>query len=382
MPIAAVVLGMLLPAAGAATAAAGTDPSRPSASVVAPPQPVPATDKRTHLVYEILLRNPSAQPIRLDRVQVRDAQRRRVVADHDRRAIERLLQSSQGQFTSTLGPGESGLLLLDVRLPAGDPVPTRLTHRFRWSLDPTGDAPERLTITDAATGVDKRRPARLSPPLRGSDLAVLGCCGPPFGHRQALFDFDGRLFLAQRYAIDFLQLDDGLQTFDGDPANNQSYFIFGDDVTAVAPGRVLAVRDGVPENVPPNVPPDPGVEDLTGNFVVQSLGGGYAALYAHLQTGSVRVRPGDQLGRGELLGQVGNTGNSSEPHLHFQVTDDPGLPSGLAANGVPYVFDRFVFESRIVGLDSDPPALERIPAPPPPRRAGQYPLTGDVVDFP
>jgi hypothetical protein len=305
-----------------------------------------------------------------------------VLAVHDARAIERLMLVFQsGTFSRTLAPGESGFLLLDVTLRASARAPDRLSHRFGLSVGPDA-TPRPLTINGAATRVDRRPAVRLSPPLRGANLGVVGCCRQPFAHRTALFDFDGRLLLAQRYAIDFIQLDDGVNTSDGDPARNESYFIFGDAVTAVASGRVVATRDGVPENTPPNVPPNPGVNDLTGNFVVQDIGGGNFALYAHLQTGSVRVRPGDRLRRGQVLGRVGNTGNSSEPHLHFQVTDAAGLPSGLEADGVPYVFDRFRLDSRILGLDGDPPALVRVPAPPPHRRAGQYPLTGDVVAFP
>jgi hypothetical protein len=349
------------------------------AGVLAAPRPVPATDTRVHLVYEIILENLADRPVRLDRVVVCDPDRAKVVAAYDGSAVERLLFGFQaGTFTRTLGPGESGMLLADVELKAGARPPARLTHRFESSVRPASGP---ATTVGAPTRVDRRRALRVAPPLHGSNLGVFGCCGPPFAHRLALFDFDGRLFLAQRYAIDFVRLDDGLNTFAGDPARNESYFIFGDAVAAVAPGRVVAVRDGVPENTPPNPPANPGVDDLTGNFVIQRIGAGSYALYAHLQQGSVRVRAGDRLSRGQALGRVGNTGNSTEPHLHFQVTDGPGLPSGLAADGVPYVFDRFRLESRIAGLDGDPPALVRVPAPPPRHRSGQYPLTGDVVGF-
>ena len=237
------------------------------------------------------------------------------------------------------------------------------------------------TFIGARTDVDRREPVSLEPPLSGRNLAVLGCCDVPFAHRLGLFNVDGRLHLAQRYAIDVVRLDDELNTFAGDPARNESYFIYGAEIAAVAPGRVLAVRDGVPENTPPTPPSNPGVDDLTGNFVLQQLDGGTFALYAHLQTGSVRVRAGDRVRPGQILGHVGNTGNSSEPHLHFQVTDRAGLPSGLAADGVPYVFDRFRLDARITGLDTDPPAPVRVPVPPPNRRTGQYPLTGDIVSF-
>jgi len=158
--------------------------------------------------------------------------------------------------------------------------------------------------------------------------------------------------------------------------------VYGNQVIAAAPGRIVASRDGVPENTPPTPPPDIALNDLAGNFVTQDLGGGRFALYAHLQPGSVRVKPGQRVQRGQVLGLVGNSGNSTAPHLHFHVMDGPGGPSNLAANGLPYVFDRFALDGRVTGLESNPPAPTRIPADPPRQRTGQYPLTGDIITFP
>lgn len=62
--------------------------------------------------------------------------------------------------------------------------------------------------------------------------------------------------------------------------------------------------------------------------------------------------------------------------------DGPSGPSRFGANGLPYVFHRFDLDGRIVGIESDPPAPDRLPADPPRRRTGQYPLTGDVMTVP
>ena len=173
-----------------------------------------------------------------------------------------------------------------------------------------------------------------------------------------------------------MRLGDGLATFSGDPKRNESYFLFGAEVVAAAPGRIVATRDDVPENTPPGTRPGIGPNDLAGNFVNQDLGGGRFALYGHMQPGSLRVKPGDQVVAGQVLGLVGNTGNSSEPHLHFQVMDSRGGPSNLGAEGLPYVFDAFRLEGRVAGLAADPPAPRRAPARPPADRTAQYPFTG------
>ncbi|MEU4625675.1 M23 family metallopeptidase [Actinoplanes sp. NPDC023801] len=291
-------------------------------------------------------------------------------------AIERVLLDPEARtFSRVLAPGGSGSLLLDVTVAAGARVPARLIHRF----DVSGTADR--TVRGAATEVDRREPLRLSPPLRGNGYAVYGCCRPPFVHRLAVMELGGSTFAAQRYAIDFVRTNGGVASYAGDQDRNESYFIFGDGVTAVADGRVLAVREGVPANTPQKLPPRTGPGNLTGNFVIQDLGGGAYALYAHMQSGSLRVRPGDRLTRGQTIGLVGNSGNSTEAHLHFHVVDSPNLPLGVAGDSVPYTFDHFRLQNRITGLDGEPEAPVRVAAPSAPDRTGQYPLTGDIVDF-
>ena len=84
---------------------------------------------------------------------------------------------------------------------------------------------------------------------------------------------------------------------------------------------------------------------ILGNHVVLDLGDGVHAVLAHLRRGSVRVRPGDRVAAaGQPLAACGNSGNSSEPHLHFQLMDHPSV---LLAAGLPMAFDHF----QIAGAD-------------------------------
>jgi murein DD-endopeptidase MepM/ murein hydrolase activator NlpD len=118
------------------------------------------------------------------------------------------------------------------------------------------------------------------------------------------------------------------------------------------------------------------LETATGNFIVEALGEGQFALYAHLQTGSVRVRPGDHVRRGQPIGRVGNTGNSTQPHLHFHVMAGS---APLASDGLPFVFDRFLLEATI---DFTAPTPVVLPVPPPQQRRNRLPMTGDFIAFP
>jgi murein DD-endopeptidase MepM/ murein hydrolase activator NlpD len=96
------------------------------------------------------------------------------------------------------------------------------------------------------------------------------------------------------------------------------------------------VKDGIPENVPGlasrAVPIT--IDTVGGNHIILELEKGRYAFYAHLQPGSLRVKAGDRVKQGQTMALLGNTGNSTEPHLHFHVSDGN---SPLGSEGVPYV---------------------------------------------
>ncbi|HEX2034348.1 MAG TPA: M23 family metallopeptidase [Chloroflexota bacterium] len=123
---------------------------------------------------------------------------------------------------------------------------------------------------------------------------------------------------------------------------------FGQEILAPADGRVVAVRQSAPDHRSRSNRPAGaymllegavrelgGSRFLLGNYVVLDLGDGAYATLAHLQRGSVAVRPGQLVRQGDVLARCGNSGNSSEPHLHFQLADHQ---LAFVAAGLPFVF--------------------------------------------
>ena len=155
---------------------------------------------------------------------------------------------------------------------------------------------------------------------------------------------NGQLSYAQRYAIDWMRLDAEGRFVRGDPSDVHSYTSYGADVVAVADGTVVAVRNDLRPG-PPNLP-DPKTitaQTLLGNHVIQDIGHSFFAFYAHLQKGSVTVAPGDRVTRGRGLGKLGNSGNTSTPHLHFHIMAGA---SAIGSSGLPYVIDSFASLAR------------------------------------
>jgi murein DD-endopeptidase MepM/ murein hydrolase activator NlpD len=93
------------------------------------------------------------------------------------------------------------------------------------------------------------------------------------------------------------------------------------------------VTEGLPEQTPGKYPTNIALDAADGNSVILDLGEQHYAMYAHMQTGSIKVHKGERVKLGQVIGLVGNSGNSVAPHLHFQVND---RPSSLASNGLPY----------------------------------------------
>jgi len=306
------------------------------ADVLWPPQPMHGGDAQIHLVYELRLSNPTPLAIAFDKVEVLDAAGRVLLA-MDRDAIGKRLSigGRRGAETSSLSVGQFGVLFMHVALKPDQAPPKTLSHRLSATLAQP-DRPFAATVGE--TTVSERTLPVLGPPLLGEGyVAADGCCDS-IRHVRALLPLDGRFTLAQRFAIDWEQLDAENRVVRGDLKKNESYVIFGKDVIAVADGTVVAMRNDLPEQVPGALPAGLPVDQADGNFVVLDVGQGAFALFAHMQPGSITVQPGARVKRGDVLGKVGNTGNTQAPHLHFHVMDGP---SPLVANGIPYAIDRF-----------------------------------------
>jgi hypothetical protein len=335
------------------------------AAVIAAPIPLPATDGKDHLAYELQLTNSLAQELTLTSLAVVAGDKTLLTLSGDKLAYWTRIIGNPAP-TMKLGPGQSALVWLDVAVerPAGgttSTIPTNLAHAIGISIpEPIPPLfPATMTETVAPVTVQTRKPVVISPPLDGPNwLNGGGCCGMS-AHRMAMNPLNGQLWAAERFAIDYVQLQPDGRLFTGDKAKPESYPYYGADIHAVADGPVVAVVDGLPEQVGGQSPTGLPLDQYGGNHIVQDVGGGNYAYYAHLKTGSVQVKPGDQLTTGQVIGALGNTGNSDAPHLHFHVMS---TPDPLRSDGLPFVFSSFKLDSRVASMDAETSLMDGQPA--------------------
>jgi murein DD-endopeptidase MepM/ murein hydrolase activator NlpD len=357
------------------------------------PQIVRGDDGRRYIAYHALITNLSSVELILDRLDVVDPDRGTTLVSYDTTALRRqsiyqvaLPDPPKRETVRHLPSGRLAVLRTWITLDSAQPAPARLVHRLTFAPTPAlrvarsqSDTDGVLAISLPPLRIDPRPPTIISPPLRGGPWRASGGPGPAAYHLY-FGSVDGRGRIAERFAIDYQKVDSAGQILPNpfpDKITNAMFYSNRADVYAVADGVIALVRDGFPENVPTpsgdeNMPIPLTRESGAGNQLSIRIKDSVYAQYAHLAPGSIRVRLGDRVRRGQVIGQVGNAGNSKNPHLHFELADGPEING---SQGLPWVFDSFeLWGHQVRGVMPDIKA-------PPTRHKNEMLLLDAIVRF-
>jgi murein DD-endopeptidase MepM/ murein hydrolase activator NlpD len=269
-----------------------------------------------------------------------------------------------------IGPGLRAYVYMWLAVDRNRP-PAKITHRLTFQRDTTTDVLVGTTIPV------EREAVRISAPFHGEWAAFNGPSNAS-GHRRLVLGLEGHTAIGQRFAIDYLKIDStGSSRRPGsDPLKNDSYYAYGTELLAVADGIIAATKDSIPENVVGGRAVKIDMVTVGGNHVAIDIGGGKYALYAHVQPGSLRVKVGDRVKRGQVVALLGNSGNSTEPHVHFQIADGPTF---LSSEGIPYATDFDVLGN--CGIGGTPPKITCSRHAPTAVKGG-IPIQNELVRFP
>jgi hypothetical protein len=346
--------------------------------VLRTPAAVPTLDDEHVLSYELHMVSQGAEPARVVELRVADVAGRTLV-DLSGAALDALTLKHTaamkriGEKEAFLSRGEGAVVRVDLHFPPTAQVPAALLHTFVLERSGSAATTETLTIP-----VDRTPAMILAPPVKGPSWYMDGAYAPTSYHRTAVMPIDGRFFGPERYAIDFEIIDDKGNLVEGEVSDNTKWHGWGRPLYAVADGEVVTVVDDKPQQTPPIFPKDTTADNAAGNHVVLKLAEGVYALYAHMQTHGIAVKVGAHLKKGDLVGHLGNSGNSTAPHLHFHLMDGP---DPLRSQGVPFVFDAMIDRGVAKEVDllhgrlSWDPSATRTP------RSNRLPSLGHVVDF-
>lgn len=199
-----------------------------------------------------------------------------------------------------------------------------------------------------------KKPITLESPLKGEWMVMNSPGSKVPSH--------GTDYLAQTYAYDLLQVDWTRKPVRFYNKSTLDYILgrvhlkdcycYGKPIYAPLSGTVAEARDGYPERDPVNPwqdislafknawsfdPQKQSIQEVAGNYVIIQGDGIWAAL-VHMKQGSIKVKKGDEIKSGDLIGNIGHSGNSTAPHLHFQLMDGP---DPTTAKGIPCCFTEY-----------------------------------------
>jgi hypothetical protein len=373
-----------------------------------PSVPVAGTDGKFHVAYNLLLQNASQVPATIRKLDVVDATNTsKVLATFSDRQLQdpactfgdcnRLRSLPATPVTDTvIPPQQARVLFVDYTFSSAEDAPKYVMHHlyFDGAASPVTTTPVPVDYTVTPYRISTSGPITIGPPLKGNNwIALNGCCEPGWPHRSSPLPLNGNLVGSQLFAIDWKQTNNQGAFYTGNKTKNESYVDYGSEVLAVADGTVTAILDGQNANAPGVLPaedpvlgPKLTVDNVDGNHIVLNIGNGAYVFYAHLIKGSLRVKVGDKVTKGQVIAKLGNTGNANASHLHFQVMNGP---SAIASPSIPYVIDSFDYQgqispSSIYNADNYLTGnfFGRDHRPTPETRTNQLPMAWAIVDFP
>ncbi|HEX6741361.1 MAG TPA: M23 family metallopeptidase [Sphingomicrobium sp.] len=247
----------------------------------------------------------------------------------------RLLDGATLGSSATLGPGEALLLMQNAFAFKGLPTELRVVAKAGKVMNMAG-----IPIDGSTSKTQFRWP------LPAGRIWLVGA--------GASFHTTHRWGVPEEFALDIVAVDGAGSSHKADGARNADFLAYGADVLAAADGTVVKVATGASEEAPllrrPGEALDAyygrisarqagnlakGESAMLGDGVVIDHGNSEYSVYAHLVPGSIRVKAGDRVRSGQPIAKLGSSGNSTEPHLHWQVCD---RPSGLSCAGIPPSF--------------------------------------------
>jgi murein DD-endopeptidase len=344
-----VILGFTMLMALAVQKAPARAPVIQSVDLLVPFPPVPFNQASSlQLVYELHITNFLAVDVSLNAVRVKhgDGQILAEYKDSDlQRRIVRPGLRNDHATPQIVGPGARTVVNFWIALPVGSPPPASVNHLVELDVVRASGS-VRTVVEGGVSAVSSQSVATLDPPLRGGPWVAIYDPLLKGGHRTAIYTVTGRARIPGRFAIDFITLPPAGVMVRNPTVRPDNWNGFGSDVLAVADGVVVAALDDSLDWAAQPVAP----ENASGNYVAIDIGSGRFAFYEHLQRGSVAVKAGQRVRRGQVIARLGSSGSTSiGPHLHFHVADANSL---LAAEGLPFVFRQFVHLGGYASIDA------------------------------
>jgi len=295
----------------------------------------------TQLNYELNILNNYRIPLSLKKVEIFDLQNNDIpITEFDSLFIEKNFERPGGNNLDDLkliSGNEYGVLHINLVFDKNKSVPEQIFHKLYFERLNKKNETIVHPMEVAIVNVPKPTELLLGLPFNKKGKWLYGADS----HKGSRFITEGKATYPQRFAMDWVFIgNNGLLAKD-DIKKNKNWSTYGVELTSVADGKVVDIKDGIIENEP--LSEDMAVritkETIGGNYIIIDIGNNIHALYGHLIPNSLKVSIGDKVKKGQVLGLLGNSGNSDAPHLHFHLESKSN--AFLGGEGIPYLITEF-----------------------------------------
>lgn len=341
---------------------------------------------KVNFAYELHVVNNHWQGFLLDNIQVFDLEKQNIPLatfgeeylndEFERRGI------SRGNSIRMLEGNQFGIARLLLSVDKGKSLPKQIFHRLNFKLERTDGTSKDFPMDVAITEFPE--PTKLTLPLPfKKGVWFYGASS----HKGSRIITEGKASYPQRFALDWMYVEEDGTIREGELEKNESYPTHGVEILAVANGIVVALKDSIPENVPHSdeMAITMTRETASGNSITIDIGNNIYAHYAHFIPNSLKVKLGDKVSKGQVIGLLGNSGSSTGPHLHFHLETASKYP--LGGEGIPYHLQGF--DQYISFEDEEWPKWDslflkkkiHLPKEPLAKRTNELPIANGFVKF-
>lgn len=324
------------------------------------------TEHSSQLIYELNILNNYKVPFTLKKVEIYNLRKNEnPIATFDSDYLDWHFERPDydaSDDVKVLANNQFGILNLQLIFPQEKSIPKKIYHKLYFEAENKKGEIVVLPIEVAVLKIPEVTKISLELPFNKKGKWLYEAAE---GHQGSRFLTEGKANYPQRFAIDWTYVGKRGYFTESDIKQNEDWNSYGIEIISVADGTVVGTKDGIIENEP--LAEDMAVkitrETIGGNYVVIDIGNNLYAVYAHLIPNSLNVKIGDQVKKGQVIGLLGNSGNSDGPHLHFHVETKSNAFFG--GEGMPYLLKEFVhlkkysdeevtnlFKTNRVGLDS------------------------------
>ncbi len=293
------------------------------------------------LRYELNISNNYRIPFTLKKVEIYDLKKDDVpIAEFNTEYINEHFDrpgNNNLDDLKLLSGNEFGVLNFNLIFKQGQSIPEKIFHRLYFERTKSNGETATHPMEVAVIKIPENNKFTLGLPFETKGKWLYEA----ESHQGARFLTEGRVNYPQRFAIDWTLIDNNGNFAKNDTKKNENWETYGIEIISVADGKVVGIKDGIIENEP--LSEDMAVritrETIGGNYVIIDIGNDRYAFYGHLIPKSLNVKIGDTVKKGQVIGLLGNSGNSDAPHLHFHLETKSNTYFG--GEGIPFHIEKF-----------------------------------------